>query len=151
VQDDEDLSRKPDDGYRQHEQDELDGEHDDKREDEQDDEYYDDQDDKQDDNQDDKQDDNQDDKQDDDQDDKQDKYDKHGERYPREDLQTGRYYDDDDDLMESDRNQGEDAQADNERIDPDVFDVLERHQAKNGRRKAPSPSRLSTVTFFFHT
>lgn len=140
MQDDEDLLRKPDDSYQQHEQDELDGEHDDKREDEQDNEHYD------------KQDDKQDDDQDDDQDDKQDKYDKYGERYPREDLQTGRYDDDDDDdLMESDRNQGEDAQADNERIDPDVFDVLERHQAKNGRRKAPSPSRLSSVTFFFHT
>ncbi|KAG1900165.1 uncharacterized protein F5891DRAFT_1188858 [Suillus fuscotomentosus] len=134
MQDDEDLFRNPDDSYQQHRQD-----------DEQDHK----QDNKQDNDQDNKQDDDQDDQQDDDKDDDQDKYeqedheqDKRSERYSMEDLQTGRY--DDDDLMESDQNQGEDSQADNECINSGVFDVLEWHQVKNGWRKAPSPSHLSS-------
>ncbi|KAG2098688.1 uncharacterized protein F5147DRAFT_655975 [Suillus discolor] len=112
MQDDEDLFGNPDDSYQQHEQDEqdeLDGKHgkyDDKQEDEQDN------------------------KQDNDQDkyEQQDhKQDKHGEQYSRQNLQMSCY--DDDDLMESDQDQGKDSQADNKCIDPGIFDVLEQHQA----------------------
>ncbi|KAG1848321.1 hypothetical protein DFJ58DRAFT_842963 [Suillus subalutaceus] len=54
-------------------------------------------------------------------------------------------YHDDNDLMELDQAQDSNIQANNERDDPGIFDVLERHQAKNGRHKAPSPSRLLSI------
>ncbi|KAG0702893.1 hypothetical protein DFH29DRAFT_998982 [Suillus ampliporus] len=50
--------------------------------------------------------------------------------------------DDDDTLMDLDRD--DDTRDDNKCDDSGVFDVLQRHQAKNGWRKAPSPTRLSS-------
>jgi len=54
--------------------------------------------------------------------------------------------DDDDNLSDFDQTQHEGYRE--EREDVAAFDVLERHQAKNGRRKAPSPTRLVSVHSF---
>ncbi|KAG0699345.1 hypothetical protein DFH29DRAFT_877341 [Suillus ampliporus] len=104
--------RNTDDSYQQHERDEPDGEHDDKQDEHQEPDH---------------------------------EQDEHDKQHSREDLQTGRDGNhDDDDPMELDRTPGKDTQleADDEHLDPAVFNVLEQHQAKNGRRKAPSPTCL---------
>jgi hypothetical protein len=49
---------------------------------------------------------------------------------------------DGDDLMEFDETQ---PGRKDERTDTIPYDVLKHHQVKNGRRKAPSPTRLSSV------
>jgi hypothetical protein len=54
--------------------------------------------------------------------------------------------DDDDNLSDFDQTQHEGYRE--EREDVAAFDVLKRHQAKNGRRKVPSPTRLVSVHSF---
>ncbi|KAG1721239.1 hypothetical protein EDB19DRAFT_1917433 [Suillus lakei] len=136
IQDNEDLFRNIDDSHQQHKQDKHDSEHDDKQDNEQDNK--------------------QDNKQDNEQDNKQDKHeepdheqDEHDEQYSREDPQTGRDGNHNHDDPMEDQTPGKDSQADNE-IDPGIFDVLERHQAKNGWYKAPSPSHLLSALTCMH-